>query len=55
MHATHRVDLKKCCHRCCTGAELEESYREDPLQIDITENPMTEVNAVKNFLKKYYL
>ena len=28
-----------------------ENDREDPHQVDNTENPMIEVNAVKNFLK----
>ena len=43
MHATHREER---CHLHW----IKKSRREDPHQVD-TENPMVEVNAVKNFLK----
>ena len=42
MHATHAIDTKMLHWN-------KESRREDPSQADITENPMVEVNAVKNF------
>ena len=44
MHATHREER---CHLHW----IKKSRREDPHQVDTTENPMVEVNAVKNFLK----
>ena len=44
MHATH-------CEERCHLHWTKESRRENPQQADTTENPMVEVNAVKNFWK----
>ena len=49
MHATHRIDVKNVITDAAHWSR--ESYHEGPHQADITENPIVEVNAVKNFLK----